>query len=55
MDYGEILICIENIIESIEFGDVELIEVKSKLQELTIEIENGVDIDHGGLEGYDFE
>ena len=29
--------------------------IKSKLQELTVEIEDSVEVDHEGLEGYDFD
>ena len=55
MDYGEIIIYIENIIEAIEFGEINLPEIKSKLQELTVEIEDSVEVDHGGLDEYDFD
>tara|TARA_R110000744_G_scaffold84336_2_gene165049 strand:- start:284 stop:451 length:168 start_codon:yes stop_codon:yes gene_type:complete len=55
MDYGDIIIHIENIIEAIEFEEINLLEVKSKLQELTVEIEDNVEVDNGGLEGYDFD
>tara|TARA_R110000796_G_scaffold36204_3_gene92526 strand:- start:178 stop:345 length:168 start_codon:yes stop_codon:yes gene_type:complete len=55
MDYGEIIIYIENLIETIEFEEIDLLEIKSKLQELTVEIEDNVEIDLGGLDGYDFE
>ncbi len=55
MDYGEIIIYIENIIEAIEFEEIDLLEIKSKLQGLTVEIEDNVEIDLGGLDGYDFE
>tara|TARA_R110002074_G_scaffold109730_4_gene236469 strand:+ start:592 stop:759 length:168 start_codon:yes stop_codon:yes gene_type:complete len=55
MDYGEIIIYIENIIEAIEFEETDLLGIKSKLQELTVEIEDNVEIDLGGLDGYDFE
>ena len=55
MDYGEIIIYIENIIEAIEFEEINLLEVKSKLQELTVEIEDNVEVDNEGLEDYDFD
>jgi hypothetical protein len=55
MDYGDIIIYIESIIESIEFEEINLLEVKSKLQELTVDIEDNVEVDNEGLEGYDFD
>jgi hypothetical protein len=42
MDYGDILAYIEQIIESIEYEEIDLLEVKSKLEELTVEIEDNV-------------
>jgi TATA-box binding protein (TBP) (component of TFIID and TFIIIB) len=55
MDYGDIIICIENIVESIEFEELDLIEIKSKLQDLIYNIEDNTDIDNEGLEGFNFD
>ena len=42
MDYGDILSIIEHIIEGIEFEELDLFEVKSKLQELVINLEENL-------------
>lgn len=55
MDYGDILSIIEHIIEGIEFEELNLPEVKSKLQELAIDLEeNLVDFREEG-ESFDFD
>jgi hypothetical protein len=55
MEYGDILIYVENIIEAIEFEELDILEIKTKLQELTVEIEDNIDIDNEGLSSYDFD
>jgi len=55
MDYGDILAYIEQIIESIEYEEIDLLEVKSKLEELTVEIEDNVEISGGDFDGFGFE
>lgn len=55
MDYGDILSIIEHIIEGIEFEELDLSEVKSKLQELAMDLEeNLADFREEG-ESFDFE
>lgn len=55
MDYGDILSIIEHIIEGIEFEELDLSEVKSKLQELAMNLEeNLADFREEG-ESFDFE
>jgi len=54
MEYGDILIYIESMIESIEFEELDMLEIKTKLQELAGEIEDNVNIDNEGLDSYDF-
>jgi len=55
MDYGDILSIIEHIIEGIEFEELDLSEVRSKLQELAMNLEeNLADFREEG-ESFDFE
>ncbi len=55
MEYGDIIICIEDLIEGIEFEELDILEIKSKLQDLITNIEDNIEIDNGGLEGFDFD
>jgi hypothetical protein len=55
MELGDIIIYIENLIEAIEFEEIDMLEIKSKLHELAGEIEDHVNIDNEGLEGFDFD
>ena len=55
MELGDIIIYIENLIEAIEFEEIDMLEIKSKLHELAGEIEDNVNIDNEGLEGFDFD
>lgn len=55
MDYGDILSFIEQLIESIEYEEIDLLEVKSKLEELTVEIEDNVEISGGDFDGFGFD
>jgi len=43
MEYGDILVYIENLIESIEYEEISLLELRTKLQELAIDIEESID------------
>jgi len=55
MELGDIIIYIENLIEAIEFEEIDMLEIKSKLHELAGEIEDNVNVDNEGLEGFDFD
>ena len=54
MEYGDILIYLENLIEEIESEDIDYSEIKSKLQTLTTEIEDNVEFGERDLEGFSF-
>ena len=43
MEYGDILVYIENLIESIEYEEISLLELRNKLQELAIDIEESIE------------
>jgi len=43
MGYEDILIYIENLIESIEYEEISLLELRTKLQELVIDIEESIE------------
>ena len=43
MDYGDILSYIEHIIVGIEFDEIDLLEVKTKLEELTMDLEESIE------------
>ena len=55
MEHGDIIIYIEDLIESIEFEELDILEIKSKLQDLVTNIEDNIDIDNEGLEGFNFD
>ena len=55
MGYEDILFYIENIIEAIDFDEIDLPEIKQKLQELTVKIEDNMGVDHEGVDGGDFD
>jgi len=55
MELGDIIIYIEDLVEAIEFEELDILEIKSKLQDLVINIEDNVDVDNEGLEGFDFD
>ena len=42
MDYGDILSYIEHIVEGIEFDELDMPEVHTKLQDLIVEIEDTI-------------
>ena len=54
MDYEEILIYIEDIVESIEFEEISIPEIKEKLQEIAIKLEDNRGIGGRELEDFDF-
>ncbi len=54
MEYGDILIYLESLIEEIESEDIDPLEIKSKLQTLTMEIEDNVGFGERDLEGFSF-
>lgn len=55
MDYGDILSIIEYIIEGIEFEELDLSEIKSKLQELAIDLEENLGDFREEEEDFDFD
>jgi len=55
MDYGDILSFIEQLIESIEYNEIDLLEIKSKLEELTVEIEDNIEISGEDFDGFGFD
>jgi len=55
MELGNIIIYIEDLVEAIEFEEMDILEIKSKLQDLVTNIEDNVDVDNEGLEEFDFD
>ncbi len=55
MELGNIIIYIEDLVEAIEFEELDILEIKSKLQDLVTNIEDNVDVDNEGLEEFDFD
>ena len=55
MDYEDILNYIEDIVEEIEFEELSILEIKEKLQELIIEIEDNRGMREREIEDYDFD
>tara|TARA_R100001377_G_C3180549_1_gene106475 strand:- start:694 stop:861 length:168 start_codon:yes stop_codon:yes gene_type:complete len=55
MDYEKILLYIEDIVEYIEFEEIDMLEIKSKLQELVVIIEDDRNEDDEELEGFIFD
>lgn len=55
MDYGDILSIIEYIIEGIEFEELDLSEIKSKLQELAMSLEENLGDFREEEESFDFD
>lgn len=54
MDYGDILVYIEQIIESIEYDEINMLEIKQKLEDLAADIEDNVEASGDDLGGFDF-
>ena len=44
MELGNIIIYIEDLVEAIEFEELDILEIKSKLQDLVTNIEDNVDV-----------
>ena len=55
MDYGDILGYLEELVEDIDFGEINLLEIKSKLQNLITEIEDRVDTAGDSYDDFDFD
>jgi len=55
MDYEEILHYIEDIVESIEFEEIDILETKLKLQELALRIEDSRGMSDRGIGDFDFD
>lgn len=55
MDYADILSFVEHIIEGIEFDELDLLEVKTKLEELTVDLEDNLGTFGGDEEGFGFD
>lgn len=55
MEYGDILTYIENLIDSIEYDDISLPEIKNQLQELVAGIEETVENSEDLYDGFDFD
>jgi len=53
MDYGDILVYIEQMIESIEYDEINLLEIKQKLEDLAANIEDNVETS-GDFGEFDF-
>jgi hypothetical protein len=53
MDYGDILVYIEQMIESIEYDEINLLEIKQKLEDLAADIEDNVETSED-FEGFNF-
>jgi len=54
MELRDIIFYIEDLVESIEYEELDILEIKSKLQDLVTNIEDNIDIDNEGLEEFDF-
>ena len=54
MEYGDILVYIENLIESIEYEEISLLELRNKLQELAIDIEESIETSDNYDDNFDF-
>jgi hypothetical protein len=55
IDYGDILGYLEELVEDIDFGEINLLEIKSKLQNLITEIEDRVDTAGDSYDDFDFD
>lgn len=54
MELGDIIFYIEDLVESIEYEELDILEIKSKLQDLVTNIEEYTDIGNEGLEEFNF-
>lgn len=55
MDYENILVYIENLVESIQYEEVSMSEVQMKLQELAAEIEESIETSGVSYDGFGFD
>ena len=55
MDYGDILIFIEQIVEAIEYEEINIAEVKSKLEDLASDIEDIIETPGDEFEDFGFD
>lgn len=55
MELRDIIFYIEDLVESIEYEELDILGIKSKLQDLVTNIEDNIDIDNEGLEEFDFD
>lgn len=55
MELRDIIFYIEDLVESIEYEELDTLGIKLKLQDLVTNIEDNIDIDNEGLEGFDFD
>lgn len=55
MDYENILVYIENLVESIQYEEVSMLEVQTKLQELAAEIEESIETSGVSYDGFGFD
>lgn len=55
MDYGDILICIEQIVEAIEYEEISIAEIKAKLEDLATDIEDNIETPGDEFEGFGFD
>jgi len=55
MDYENILVYIENLVESIQYEEVSMLEVQMKLQELAAEIEESIETSGVSYDGFGFD
>jgi hypothetical protein len=55
MDYGDILIFIEQIVEAIEYEEINIAEVKSKLEDLASDIEDTIETPGDEFEDFGFD
>jgi|TARA_Y100000389_G_C17434626_1_gene504735 hypothetical protein len=55
MELRDIIFYIEDLVESIEYEELDILEIKTKLQDLVTNIEDNTNIDNEGLEGFDFD
>lgn len=55
MDYENILVYVENLVESIQYEEVSMLEVQIKLQELAAEIEESIETSGVSYDGFGFD
>lgn len=55
MDYGDILIFIEQIIEAIEYEEINIKEIKAKLEDLATDIEDNIETSGDEFDSFAFD